>query len=109
MLTLSCGFIVLVAVVLVVFIVAGYNSLVALRNRYKAAFSQIDVQLKRRYDLIPNLVETAKGYLAHERGTLEAVVQARNAAVTAGRAASANPGNPGTMAGLAAAESQLNG
>src|SRR5207253_10741799 len=86
-----------------------YNHLVALRNRYKAAFSQIDVQLKRRYDLIPNLVETAKGYMAHERETLESVVQARNAAVTAGRAASANPGDPSAMAGLAAAESQLNG
>src|SRR5438132_8315465 len=109
MFVLSCGFIVLIGVLLVIFVVAGYNSLVTLRNRYKNAYSQIDVQLKRRYDLIPNLVETAKGYMAHERETLEAVVQARNAAVTAGRAASANPGDPGAMAGLAAAESQLNG
>jgi LemA protein len=90
--------------------VAGaYNSLVALRNRFKAAFSQIDVQLKRRHDLIPNLVETAKGYLAHEKGTLEAVTQARTAAMSAARLASANPGDPSAMAGLAAAESQLGG
>src|SRR5947199_6459552 len=108
---MSWGIVGAIAVLVVILLWAWgiYNRLVALRNRYKAAFSQIDVQLKRRYDLIPNLVETAKGYLAHERGTLEAVVQARNAAVTAGRAASANPGDPGAMAGLAAAESQLNG
>src|SRR6059058_6045913 len=100
---------ILAVVMLILWIAMVYNRLVALRNRYKAAFSQIDVQLKRRHDLIPNLVETAKGYMAHERETLEAVVQARNAAVTAGRAASANPGDPGAMAGLASAESQLNG
>jgi LemA protein len=94
---------------LAVWVIGVNNRLVTLRNRYKAAFSQIDVQLKRRYDLIPNLVETAKGYMAHERETLESVVQARNAAVTAGRAASANPGDPAAMAGLAAAESQLTG
>jgi LemA protein len=86
-----------------------YNRLVALRNRFKASFSQIDVQLKRRYDLIPNLVETAKGYMAHEKGTLEAVIQARNSAAAAGRSASANPGDPSAMASLAMAESQLNG
>jgi LemA protein len=102
--------IVAVVVVLVLLWIAGaYNSLVALRNRYKTAFSQIDVQLKRRYDLIPNLIETAKGYLTHERQTLEAVVQARNSALAASRTAAANPGDPSSMAGLAAAETQLNG
>jgi len=90
-------------------IVLAYNGLVALRNRYKTDFSQIDVQLKRRYDLIPNLIETAKGYLNHERQTLESVVQARNAALAASRTAAANPGDPSSMAGLAAAETQLNG
>src|SRR5881392_2344640 len=109
MLTLSCGFIVLVAVVLVVFIVAGYNALVTLRNRYKNAYSQIDVQLKRRYDLIPNLVETAKGYLAHERGTLEAVVAARNAAVTANTRAAQNPGDASAMKEISGAEAALGG
>src|SRR6187455_3242054 len=78
------------AVVVVLWAVGVYNSLVALRNRYKNAFSQIDVQLKRRYDLIPNLVETAKGYLKHERGTLEAVIKARNIALAASQAAAAN-------------------
>jgi LemA protein len=102
--------VVAVVVVLVLLWIAGaYNSLVALRNRYKTAFSQIDVQLKRRYDLIPNLIETAKGYLTHERQTLEAVVQARNSALAASRTAAANPGDPSSMAGLAAAETQLNG
>ena len=76
-----------VVVALIAFAIAMYNRLVALRNRYKNAFSQIDVQLKRRYDLIPNLVEAAKGYLQHERGTLEAVVAARGAAVTASQRA----------------------
>src|SRR5256885_4511727 len=109
MLTLSCGFTVLVAVVLVVFIVAGYNSLVTLRNRYKNAYSQIDVQLKRRYDLIPNLVETAKGYLAHERGTLEAVIAARNAAVTANTRAAQNPGDSSAMKEISSAETALSG
>ena len=109
MLTLSCGFIVLVAVVLVVFIVGGYNSLVTLRNRYKNAYSQIAVQLKRRYDLIPNLVETAKGYLAHERGTLEAVIAARNAAVTANTRAAQNPGDSSAMKEISSAETALSG
>jgi LemA protein len=108
---MSWGILIAIVVVglLALWIGGTYNRLVVLRNRYKAGFSQIDVQLKRRHDLIPNLVETAKGYMAHERGTLEDVIQARNAAVTAGLAASANPGDPAAMAGLAAAESQLNG
>jgi LemA protein len=91
------------------FFVGGYNRLVALRNRYKNAFSQIDVQLKRRHDLIPNLVETVKGYMKHEAGTLEAVIQARNSAATAGRAAAENPGDARAMSGLSVAEGQLNG
>lgn len=86
-----------------------YNKLVTHRNRYKNAFSQIDVQLKRRHDLIPNLVETVKGYIKHERETLEAVIQARNTAVTATREAAGNPGNPSAMTGLASAESMLSG
>jgi LemA protein len=97
-----------VLVVLLVLAVIGiYNKLVALRNRYRNAFAQIDVQLKRRYDLIPNLVETAKGYIKHERETLEAVTKARNLAVTAGQQAAANPGDPGAMKSLGGAEGQL--
>src|SRR5258706_6507318 len=91
------------------FVISAYNRLVALRNRYKNAYAQIDVQLKRRYDLIPNLVETAKGYIKHERETLEAVIKARNQAVTAANAAGANPGNPAAMQGLAQAEGSLTG
>jgi LemA protein len=98
-----------VVVILVAWAVALYNRLVALRNRYKNAFSQIDVQLKRRYDLIPNLVETAKGYLKHERGTLEAVIAARNQAVTAAGHAGQNPGDPAAMKELAGAEGALTG
>src|SRR3954447_7954703 len=94
---------------LALFVIATYNRLVTLRNRFKNAFSQIDVQLKRRYDLIPNLVETVKGYMKHEAGTLEAVIQARNSAATAGRAAAQNPGDASAMTGLAVAEGQLNG
>src|SRR5208337_1339446 len=101
------GVVALVVVVVLLWLAGSYNSLVALRNRFKAAFSQIDVQLKRRHDLIPNLVETAKGYLSHEKGTLEAVTQARGAAVTAARAAASNPGNASAMAGLAATENQI--
>jgi LemA protein len=102
------GWIVLAIIVLVaIWAVMIYNGLVTLRNRFKNAFSQIDVQLKRRYDLIPNLVETAKGYLKHERETLEAVIQARNQAVTAAQAAGANPGNPAAMQGLGQAEGVL--
>ena len=89
--------------------VAIYNGLVTLRNRYKNAFSQIDVQLKRRYDLIPNLVESVKGYMQHERGTLEAVIKARGAAVSAAQTAAAKPGDPGAMQGLSQAEGALGG
>jgi LemA protein len=96
-------------VVFVLFLVGIYNSLVTLRNRFKNAFSQIDVQLKRRYDLIPNLVETAKGYMKHERETLEAVIQARNQAVTAEGRAAANPGDANAMKGLMGAEAALTG
>src|SRR6478609_3785874 len=77
-----------------------YNRLVTLKNRYLNAFSQIEVQLKRRYDLIPNLVETVKGYMAHERGTLEAVISARNQAVSGLSKAAANPGDPAAMRAL---------
>jgi LemA protein len=98
-----------VIVALVVGVVTIYNGLVTLRNRFKNAFAQIDVQLKRRYDLIPNLVETAKGYIKHERGTLEAVIQARNAALTAARAAGATPGDPAAMQQLGQAEGTLAG
>jgi LemA protein len=100
------GFLVLLAIVVVVvlWIVSLYNRLVGSRNGYKNAFAQIDVQLKRRYDLIPNLVETAKGYIKHERETLEAVIKARNSAVSAVQAAAANPGDASAMRGLAGAE-----
>ena len=94
---------------LLVYVMSSYNKLVGLRNHFKNAFSQIDVQLKRRYDLIPNLVETAKGYLKHERGTLEAVIAARNAASAANTRAAANPGDPAAMKELMAAESTLGG
>ena len=95
--------------VFVVWLVGLYNGLVALRNRFKNAFAQIDVQLKRRYDLIPNLVETAKGYLKHERETLEAVIQARNIAATAATRAAANPADPSALKQLAGAETGLAG
>jgi LemA protein len=94
---------------LVVWVVGMYNNLVALRNRFKNAFAQIDVQLKRRYDLIPNLVETAKAYMAHERQTLEAVIAARNTALTAAKAAAADPTSAQAMQGLAVAETGLSG
>ena len=96
-------------VVLVVWAVGIYNSLVRLKNRYQNAFAQIEVQLKRRYDLIPNLVETAKGYMEHERGTLEEVVQARNQAVSGLARAAGDPGNPAAMRELAGAEGALSG
>ena len=89
--------------------IGAYNRLIGLRNRFKNAFAQIDVQLKRRYDLIPNLVETAKAYMKHERETLEAVIKARNSAVTANQAAAADPANAGAIQGLVAAEGALSG
>jgi len=99
----------IVVAVLVVLIISIYNKLVQLRNRFKNGFAQIDVQLKRRYDLIPNLVEVAKGYMKHERETLEAVIQARNSAVSAAGAAAANPADPAAMQGLGRAETNLGG
>jgi len=108
------GTLIILAIVLVIplffialFVVSGYNKLVDFRNRYKNAYAQIDVQLKRRYDLIPNLVETAKGYLSHEKETLTAVISARNAAATANTAAAANPGDAAAMKKLAGAENML--
>ena len=92
------------ALIAVLFVVGIYNKLVGLRNRFKNAFAQIDVQLKRRYDLIPNLVETAKGYLKHERETLEAVIAARNTALAASKAAAGNPADASAMKGLVGAE-----
>lgn len=98
-----------VLLLLVLWFVGIYNGLVIARNRFKNAFSQIDVQLKRRYDLIPNLVETAKGYMKHERETLEAVVAMRNQAMSASQRAAANPGDPAAMQALGSAESALGG
>jgi len=98
-----------VALLVVMFVVGIYNSLVSARNRFKNAFAQNDVQLTRRYDLIPNLVETAKGYLAHERETLEAVVQARNAAVSGLAAAKADPGSADKIQALGGADQALTG
>ena len=114
---MSAGILLLVllgGLVLVVLIVGGmvvgvYNKLVTLRNRFKNAYAQIDVQLKRSYDLIPNLVETAKGYIKHERETLEAVTQARNIAYAASKAAATNPGDASAMKNLTAAETGLAG
>jgi LemA protein len=104
------GWITLAVIVAVAFwAVAIYNGLVQLRNRYKNSYAQIDVQLKRRYDLIPNLVEAAKGYITHERETLEAVTAARGAAVGAAQKAAAAPGDPAAMQGLAQAEGVLGG
>jgi LemA protein len=98
-----------VIILLAFFLVGIYNRLVTSRNGYKNAFAQIDVQLTRRHDLIPNLVETAKGYLAHERNTLEAVITARNAAVTGLKNAAANPGDPAAVQQLGSAENVLTG
>jgi len=106
---LLLGALLVAAIVLVLWAVGIYNRLVDLRNRFKNAFSQIDVQLKRRYDLIPNLVETAKGYLKHERETLEAVIKARNIAASAAQAAAANPADGNAMKSLVGAEAGLAG
>lgn len=104
-------FLILLAIVVVLafWAVGIYNALVTARNAYKNAFAQIDVQLQRRFDLIPNLVETAKGYIKHERETLEAVIAARGAAMAGLSAAKANPGDPGAMAELASSQGMLNG
>ena len=98
-----------IVVVVAVWAIAIYNGLVTLRNRFKNAFAQIDVQLKRRYDLIPNLVETVKGYIKHERGTLEAVIAARTGAQSANQRAAANPADAEAMKGMIAAEAGLSG
>ena len=103
------GLLVVAAIIVAVMVIGVYNKLVTLRNRYKNAYAQIDVQLKRRYDLIPNLVETAKGYIKHERETLEAVTAARNIAYAASKAAAANPGDASAMKSLASAETGLGG
>jgi LemA protein len=103
------GVILLGSVIIGLWAVGIYNGLVALRNRFKNAFAQIDVQLKRRYDLIPNLVETAKGYLKHESSTLEAVIKARNIASAAAQTAAANPSDANAMRGLLTAEAGLGG
>jgi LemA protein len=104
------SWVILGLIVLALMLLVGiYNRLVSARNAYKNAFAQIDVQLTRRYDLIPNLVETAKGYIKHERETLEAVVRARNAAVSGLKAAAASPGDPAALQQLAGAENTLTG
>jgi LemA protein len=104
------GWVIVAVIVLLAFLAIGiYNGLITARNAFKNAFAQIDVQLTRRHDLIPNLVETAKGYLSHERQTLEAVISARNAAVSGLKAAAANPGDPAAVQQLAGAENALSG
>jgi LemA protein len=108
LLGLGIGLMILLSLLIVLFflltfVISAYNGLVTLRNRYKNAYAQIDVQLKRRYDLIPNLVETAKGYLKHERETLENVIKMRNVAYTASQAAATNPGDAGAVKNLVSA------
>jgi LemA protein len=106
---IAFGVLFVIVLVLGLWVTGIYNTLVELRNRFKNAFAQIDVQLKRRYDLIPNLVETAKGYLKHERETLEAVIKARNIALAASQSAAANPADANAVRGLVAAETGLAG
>jgi len=106
---IALGIALVVLIILIALVIAIYNKLVTLKNRYENAFAQIEVQLKRRYDLIPNLVETAKGYMSHERETLEAVIAARNQAVSGLQQAAANPGDPNAMQSLAGAEGMLGG
>ncbi|MDA7880625.1 LemA family protein [Mariniblastus sp.] len=107
--TISLGVVAAAAVLVALWVISIYNKLISLRNMFENGFAQIDVQLKRRYDLIPNLVNTAKGYMAHEKETLEAVIQARNQALTASTAAAANPGEKASMNQLTSAESNLDG
>jgi LemA protein len=108
-LLIALGVVLVILLIVAFWAVGVYNRLVTLRNRFKNAFAQIEVQLKRRFDLIPNLVETAKAYMAHERQTLEAVIAARNQAVSASAKAAADPGDAAAVRGLMAADAALTG